>query len=145
MKLSKREREIINGRRKFIKIHRNSQKLTNYRKASKQSNGEKRISNFLISENVEFEREWYFKGLYNYAKSHLLYFDFFLPSYNLCIEYDRQQHYGSEKTEAAKMNDFLKNAYCLKNGINLLRIKYTEFDNIEMLICTAVDKAEKRN
>lgn len=140
MKVSKREKQLLVGRRKFIKIKRESEKITTYRKAAKQSNGEKKIADFLTSELVKFEREWFFKGLYNYAKSNLLYFDFYLPDYNLCIEYDGQQHYATVKTESAKMNDFLKNAYCAKNGINFLRIKYTQFDSIEMLICAKIDK-----
>lgn len=140
MKLSKQERILIEGRRRFIKIKRESKKLTSYRKAAKQSKGERRISAFLSSESVEFNREWYFKGLYNYAKSHLLYFDFFVPEFNLCIEYDGQQHYATQKKESAKMNDYLKNAYCLKNNIWFLRIKYTDFDNIETLICQILDK-----
>lgn len=139
MKLTKREIELIQGRRKFLKIIAKSRKITKGRKRSKQSAGEKRISNFLQSENVEFNREWYFKGLYNYSKSNLLYFDFFIPEYNLCIEYDGEQHYRDKKTEAEKMNDYLKNAYCAKNGINFIRIKYTDFDNIERLICEKID------
>lgn len=140
MKLSKKERLLIAGRRKFIKVKRDSEKITCFRKAAKQSKGEKRIIGFLVSERVKFEREWYFKGLYNYSKSHLLYFDFYLPDYNLCIEYDGQQHYGSNKTEAEKMNDYLKNAYCAKNRIKFLRIKYTQFDEIEKLICEKIDE-----
>lgn len=144
MKLTKREVGWIKGQRKYRKIIAKSRKITCYRKAAKQSSGEKRISKFLESEGVEYNREWYFKGLYNQYKTKLLYFDFYIPKYNLCIEYDGAQHYRVKKTEAEKVNDFLKNAYCLKNGINFIRIKYTEFDNIEYLICAAVDKAENK-
>lgn len=140
MKLTKTDKKIIEERRKFIRIKTASRKITQYRKGAKQSRGEAKITAFLKSERVEFTREWYFKGLYNYAKSCLLYFDFYLPEYNLCIEYDGQQHYHERKTEAAKMNDYLKNAYCLKNRIFFLRIKYTEFDNIEKLICAKIDQ-----
>ncbi len=139
MKLTKRETELIKGRRKFIKTIRNSSKITSYRKAAKQSGGERKIAHFLKEERVEFKKEWFFKGLYNYAKSHLLYFGFYIPSFNLCIEYDGQQHYRKEKTEAEKMNDFLKNAYCAKNGIGFLRIKYDRYDDIEKLICEKID------
>jgi very-short-patch-repair endonuclease len=139
MKLTKREIEWIQGQRKYRKIIAKSRKVTSYRKAAKQSGGERRISRFLESEGVEYNREWYFKGLYNYHKTHLLYFDFYISEYNLCIEYDGQQHYHDRKTEAAKMNDYLKNAYCAKNGINFIRIKYTDYDNIERLICEKID------
>lgn len=139
-KLNGAERKLIEGRRKFIKVVTKSKRLTSFRKASKQSGGEKRVAEFLQSEGIEFKREWYLKGLYNHAKSSLLYFDFYLPAYNLCIEYDGSQHYNVNKTQAAKINDFLKNAYCAKNGINFLRIKYTDFENIETLICEKIDK-----
>jgi len=142
MKLTKTEKKIIEGRRKFIRIKRASEKITRYRKGAKQSRGEAKVAAFLKSERIEYNTEWWFKGLYNYAKSCLLYFDFYVPEFNLCIEYDGQQHYGSKKTEAEKMNDFLKNAYCVKNRIFLLRIKYTDFDNIENLICSKIDQIQ---
>lgn len=140
MKVTKREKEIIYSRRKFIKVKRQSEKLTAFRKYSKQSLGEKKIVDFLVSNQVEFNREWWFKGLYNYSKTNLLYFDFYLPQYNLCIEYDGVQHYSNNKKESAITNDFLKNAYCLKNNIHFLRIKYTDYDNIEKIICEKLDK-----
>lgn len=140
MKLSDKEKSIIKARRKYIKIIRKSEQITNYRKHAKKSSGERKIAQFLQSQLIEFSREWYFKGLYNYAKSNLLYFDFYIPEFNLCIEYDGQQHYRKDKTESEKFNDFLKNAYCKKNGINFLRIKYTDFDNIERLICKKIDE-----
>lgn len=140
MKLSKKERLIIQSRRKFIEIKWKSERITKYRKRASQSKGERKIVDFLVSEGVEFVREWYFKGLYNQSKTNLLYFDFYVPKYNLCIEYDGQQHYDKNKSQSQKVNDFLKNAYCLKNGVWLLRIKYTDFDNIEMKICQYIDK-----
>lgn len=140
MKLNKREIELIKGRRKFIKIKRNSEKILNYRKGCNQSKGEKSISKFLNDNQIVFKREYYFKGLYNYNKTQLLYFDFYVHEFNLCIEYDGEQHYSNDKTDNQKANDFLKNAYCAKNNINFLRIKYTEFSNIETLICQKIDK-----
>lgn len=125
---------------KYRDIKQNSRILTKYRKASPKSKGEMAIAEFLKNEAIDFESEWYFKGLYNYNKTTLLYFDFFIPDYNLVIEYDGQQHYDFNKKEHQKVNDFLKNAYCRKNGINLLRIKYTDYNNIESLICKCVDK-----
>lgn len=139
-KLNAAERQLVQSRRKFIKVVNDSKRLTSFRKAAKQSNGEKRVANFLKEQGVEFHREWYFKGLYNYSKSCFLYFDFYVPGFNLCIEYDGQQHYQQTKTGAAMKNDFLKNAYCAKNNIHLLRIKYTDFDNIELRICEKLDK-----
>lgn len=72
-------------------------------------------------------------------------FDFYLPDYNLFIEYDGQQHYqpvrffGTDKDaqqvfERTQANDKIKNRYCEENNINLLRIPYWEQNNIETII-----------
>lgn len=140
MKLSTKEKDVINNRRKFIKIINNSKIILKYRKSSKPSLGESKIIAFLKSERIEFIREYFFRGLYNKTTNQLLYFDFYLPGYNCCIEYDGSQHYSNKKTENQSSNDFLKNAYCLKNNIKFLRIKYTDFNDIELLICKFFDK-----
>lgn len=66
-------------------------------------------------------------------------FDFYLPELNLCIEIDGQQHFRPSKFgnttqeesikdyENRKKRDLQKNEYCLKKGINLLRISYKSF------------------
>lgn len=140
MRLSVKEKELIKSRRKFLSIIDNSNKILSYRKSSLPSKGENKIIEFLKSERISFKREYFFRGLYNKQTNQLLYFDFYLPDYNCCIEYDGEQHYSPDKTERANVNDFLKNAYCLKNNIPFLRIKYTDFDNIELLICNFFDR-----
>lgn len=140
MKLSKKEREFVLKGRRLLAIAKNSSQITGYRKRSIPSKGEKKVIDFLVSEGIEFKREWFFNGCYSPKSKHLLYFDFFIPLYNLCIEYDGEQHYSKDKTESAMLNDFSKTAFCAKNRINLLRIKYTDFDKIETIICRRVDK-----
>jgi very-short-patch-repair endonuclease len=61
------------------------------------------------------------------------FFDFYLPDYNILIEYDGRQHFesvdlfgGQEGFERRKLNDEIKNKYCIKNGIHLLRISHLE-------------------
>ena len=65
-------------------------------------------------------------------KKHLRY-DFYLPKYNTCIEYDGIQHYESSKfyggdrgLELRKVRDGIKTKYCEDNGIRLIRIKYDD-------------------
>lgn len=142
MKLTKKEQELILQRRKFIKTKNKSSKILRYRKAAKMSTGEKRVAEILASQNIEFKQEWFFRDLYNKQTKQLLYFDFYLPGYNLCIEYDGEQHYNPTRPENQKINDFLKNAYCKKNGIPLLRIKYSDFDKCEEIICQFFDKVD---
>lgn len=66
--------------------------------------------------------------------------DFFLPEYNLILEYDGEHHFSiklnqntSNLLEKAK-KDFLKNRYAKKNNFNILRITYKNIKQIEYLI-----------
>ena len=70
----------------------------------------------------------------------MLKFDFYIPSLNVCIEYDGEQHFeiafgkGEEGLKDRKRKDEIKNNYCKFNNINLIRIPYWEFENIENII-----------
>lgn len=108
-------------------------------KVSKPSRGEQRIIDFLVSNCVDFKREYFFADCYYKNSNTLIYFDFYLVEYNLCIEFDGAQHYASNKPEKAKIYDFVKTAYCHKNNIHLLRIKYDQYENIENIICAKID------
>lgn len=91
------------------------------------SNGEKLIYGFLKNNNILFEDQKTFEGL---KYKHDLKFDFFLIDFNTCIEFDGEQH-RNPKHYFNKFNDFteqqikdeLKNEYCKKNGISLIRIE----------------------
>lgn len=48
--------------------------------------------------------------------------DYYIPEYNLVVEIDDMSHYGKD----AKERDKIKNDYCKKHGIRLLRIKATK-------------------
>ena len=56
----------------------------------------------------------------------------------MCIEFDGQQHYqnkyGLDSLKVTQYHDKIKNDYCKDNNIKLLRIKYTEFNNIENIL-----------
>lgn len=105
-----------------------------------ESKGEKRIRNWLKENKIIFESQKKFKNCI-FKKSGVLKFDFYLPDFNLCIEYDGIQHFKSikffKKTDTLKNNkirDKIKTNYCLQNNIKLLRIPYWEFDNIESIL-----------
>lgn len=102
------------------------------------SHGEKEIFDYLSKMNIYFIPQYTFNDCRN---KKLLPFDFYLPEYNLCIEYDGIQHFepieyfgGSDSFERRQYNDTVKNNYCLLHNILLLRIRYdkdvkTELDN----------------
>lgn len=104
-----------------------------------QSKGEKNIETFLIKNNIHFNREFYFAGCIS-KKSGKLRYDFYLPNYNTCIEFDGPQHFkvsnyfGKEAFKNTKENDEKKNKYCSDNGIGLIRIKYTDKDKIPKIL-----------
>jgi len=95
-----------------------------------ESKGEKRISKLLKENLIKFERQKKFKECRNIME---LPFDFYLPDYNICIEFDGRQHFksidyfGGEKAlELTQINDSIKTDYCSKSEIKLLRIAYNE-------------------
>lgn len=94
-----------------------------------ESKGERAVESYLIEHNIIFERQKKFDGCKNIR---LLSFDFYLPDYNLCIEFDGAQHYVEvlnwNNLEYTKINDEIKNNFCLNNNIDLYRISYK--DNI---------------
>lgn len=94
------------------------------------SKGEQEILEYLLSKNIGFEREYIFNDCkYN----DVLRFDFYIPNYNLVIEYDGRQHFmpvelfgGEEGFKIQIIKDGIKNNYCKSNNINMLRIPYYE-------------------
>lgn len=88
------------------------------------------IREYLTLNNIQYIEEKTFDDCKHI--NHLR-FDFYLPTYNLCIEYDGKQHFestpswgGEDALTLIKKRDQIKNDYCSNTGIDLLRIKYTE-------------------
>ena len=100
------------------------------------SKGEEKISKFLKEKNIKF--------IYNKACLDFLGKlkpDFYLPDYNLVIEYDGEQHFkpieifgGVERFEKTQELDALKTQLCEEHNIKLIRISYTQFNEIEEII-----------
>lgn len=104
----------------------------------KRSKGEEKIEKYLTDNNIDFESQKKFPDLRNMLP---LSYDFYLPKYNLLIEYQGQFHDGTasivDKTEyfeKQQKNDKIKRDYANKNNYNLLEIWYYDFDNIENIM-----------
>ena len=99
--------------------------------------GEIEISDILNKYNIDFINKHRFPDC-KYKRT--LEFDFYLEKYNTIIEYDGEYHYrqvnrtSKENFEKQKIRDGIKNQYCKEKGINLIRIPYWEFDNIESIL-----------
>ena len=97
--------------------------------------GEQTIRDFLESHNISYIPQKTFAPL-NKSKYR---FDFYLPDYNLAIEYQGEQHYRDngffkDGLEVISKRDEVKKQYCKDNGIELLEIKYTELKNINAIL-----------
>lgn len=105
------------------------------------SYGNMKIAQILTSKNIEYKKEYQINLDKDYYR-----FDFYLPKYNLMIEYDGEQHFSPARFsginieenikafEVTQEHDKIKNQYCKEHNINLLRIPYTERENIEEII-----------
>jgi hypothetical protein len=99
----------------------------------KDSKGERDINSFLKKNKILFIKQKTFDTCINPKTGRKLKFDFYLPSHNLCIEFDGQQHFKPIKRFGGEIGynltiyrDSIKNAFCKKNEIKLLRIKFNE-------------------
>ena len=98
------------------------------------SKAEVLIKNLFTQMQIDFISEKTFKDLK--GKSGVpLRFDFYLPKYNLCIEYQGEQHYnrhfeGEQGLIKQQYRDELKRQYCKENLIKLIEIPYWDFNKI---------------
>lgn len=106
------------------------------------SKGENKINQILSELQINFIAQYSFSDCVNPLTSRKLKFDFYLPDYNCCIEYDGKQHYHKEGTYAElegfdkiKYRDQIKNDYCVERGIKLIRIPFNQYQmlNSDML------------
>lgn len=105
------------------------------------SKGERKIEEYLILNNVNYETQKKYEGLIGLSGG-LLSYDFYLPKLNLLIEYQGEQHEkyiegfheNYEKFIKQQEHDKRKREYATKNKINLLEIWYWDFDNIDFIL-----------
>ena len=104
-----------------------------------QSKGEIDVENYLIKNNIKYKSQYSIQIDQLINSSGYAYIDFYLPDYNLFIEYNGKQHYtpvqcfGGQLTfEHQQKRDQYVIEYCNKNNINLLIIKY--LDNVEEML-----------
>ena len=95
--------------------------------------GEEEVSNILDKYNIDYKTQYTFEDCKYKNK---LKFDFYIPSLNICIEFDGDQHYkpidyfgGEKRFKIQQICDQIKNDYCKENNITLIRIPYIEYKN----------------
>jgi hypothetical protein len=109
------------------------------------SKGEIKIINFLENNSIIYEFQKKFEDCKNPKTNRKLPFDFYIPSKNLLIEYDGEQHFNTillfgkininnKRLDNIKFKDKIKTLYTNKKGIKLLRINYKELNKIDCIL-----------
>ena len=113
------------------------------KKKYKFSKGEKKIREYLDNKKYLHIDQYVFDDCKD--KTYLP-FDFYLPEKNLIIEYDGQHHFApvtfngitqeeaQNNHEATKYHDKIKDKYCADNGIQIIRIPYWDYKNIDTIL-----------
>ena len=97
------------------------------------SNGVIKIIELLNKNNIPFETEKYFSDC---KDMNSLPFDFYINNQYI-IEFDGIQHFepieyfgGEKEFQKRQKHDQIKNEYCKKNNISLIRIPYNHLNNL---------------
>lgn len=126
-------------------LFRKLRNKNNYIKCS--SKGEEKIKEILIKNNISFESQKTFKNLKS-KKRKPLFFDFYLPEYNILIEYDGEFHYfpilNKDILKEQKDNDRIKNNFSKENSIKLIRIPFINYNNLDEIIFNLIDRLRNK-
>lgn len=102
------------------------------------SKGERIIKEYLEKNNIPFEKQKTFPGC---KKLIALRFDYYLPTYDVLIEFDGSLHFcacdlfgGNKTLQNTRKSDIIKNIYCIKNNKKLLRISYNYIRSVERIL-----------
>jgi hypothetical protein len=102
------------------------------------SRGENKIKEWLNDNGFKYNTQHIFEDCKDVR---VLPFDFYIPSYNVAIEYDGIQHFepkdffgGEESFNKLKEHDSIKSNYCVENNIRLVRIPYYQYEEIENIL-----------
>lgn len=106
---------------------------------TKESHGEIKIRELLIKNNINFINQKSFSDFTYEDTGGKPRYDFYLPDYNILIEYDGEQHFNpvfswddEQNFKTRKEHDIIKNNYALNNKYILIRIPYTHYNNIKI-------------
>lgn len=111
------------------------------------SQGARSIYLFLCRNKIEFELEKIFPDCINPETQMELRFDFYIPKYNMCIEYDGEQHFryvpdmhgksfedGYRALNKQRNRDQIKTDYCISKGIIIERINFRQKNCIDEVL-----------
>lgn len=115
----------------------------------KESYGEGEVRKYLKIYKILFKYNFRFEDCRDKRE---LPFDFYLPEYNICMEYQGIQHYGitlknfqitDKQFESNRKRDQIKRDYCYEKGIKLIEIPYWDFKNIKSILIKELNLGER--
>lgn len=120
------------------------------------SKGEKSVAQYLDNLGINYiYNKKYFNDLVGIG-GRLLRPDFIIPSLKIWIEYDGEQHFKpvnftgamseqqiQEQFKYIQENDQIKDQYAKDNNWILVRIPFTEYDNIEQILAEYIEQEEQ--
>lgn len=96
-----------------------------------QSLGENKLQKFFRENKIQYRQQ---ERFLNCKDKQCLPFDFYLPQYNTCVEFQGEQHYKQDSlfwSEDTIKHDEIKRKFCKDNNIQLIEIPYYDINNIE--------------
>ena len=116
----------------------------------KQTKGEAMIEEFLRDNGIEYFREYKIPNTFLFCDRKYLLIDFYLPQFNLFIEYNGQQHYypvsiygGEDSYKMQVERDMSLRQYCAENKITLIEIPYNKRDEINKILTQLLKQKRK--
>ena len=120
------------------------------------SKGEKRVAQYLDNLGINYIYDKpYFKDLVS-VNGRPLRPDFIIPSLKIWIEFDGEHHFKpvdfsskksdkqvQEQFKIVQQNDQIKNQYAKDNNWTLIRISFTEYDNIEQILAEYIEQEKQ--
>lgn len=123
-----------------------NQKIRCDKCSNRTSVAERKVMEIFDKFNIKYDYNYNFDDCRGKYKP--LPFDFYLKDMETIIETDGQHHYrpiwGIEHFTRTKEYDKIKNEYCLKNNIRLIRIPFWNFDNIEQILIKELDLIQQK-
>ncbi len=110
-----------------------------------ESTGEVEVRKWLDSHKIEYISQYPIENINKELRQTHLIVDFYLPMYNIYIEYNGQQHYEDKPSfynrpdsyrtfEEQQLRDKTLRIYCEQYGIKLIEIPYWDFDKVSQIL-----------
>ena len=105
------------------------------------SRGEEAVAAYLNSHNIPYIRQYVVKNESIFCNNKIMKIDFYIPSYNIFIEFNGEQHYipkdcfgGKKEFIQRQERDFALKDYCHTYRIKLIVIPYTDMKKIPAIL-----------